>query len=303
MDTGIYHAISYPLTPDLTAKRRVRAVFLDYLSLLKPRVVLLHLLTATASMFLAAGGIPSIRTLALVLLGGGLAASSANALNCYFDRELDKTMPRTQNRPLPAGRLTPNQALVFGLACAALGLSLLAWLSLAAAALALGALACYVLVYTLWLKRSTSLSAVLSSGIGAVPPLIGWIAVSGHLAVTPFLLFAIIALWTPPHFWALALSRGDEYKMAGLSVLPRNKPALWITIYIVFLLIASLALAPVAHLNLFYTLPTAVMGVGFVWLTLRLNPEASPKSARRLYFYSISYLVLLFAFLIANQIL
>ena len=251
MDTGILHAVPYPLTPEVALKRRVRAHFLDYLSLLKPRVVLLHLFTAFTAMFIAARGFPEGKTLTLVLLGGGLTAGAANALNCYFDRELDKTMPRTRQRPLPTGRLSPAQALVFALACATVGLSLLAWLSLTATALAAGAFAFYVLVYTLWLKRSTALSAVLSSGVGAVPPLIGWIAVTGHFAITPFLLFALIALWTPPHFWALALVRGDEYKKAGLSVLPRNKPAIWIKVYAILLLVLSLVLAPVAHLNFF----------------------------------------------------
>jgi protoheme IX farnesyltransferase len=267
---------------------------------LKARVVLLHLFTAFTSMFLAARGLPATKTMALVLLGGGLTAGAANTLNCYFDRELDKTMPRTRKRPLPDGRLSPNQALIFGLACAAIGLSLLAWLSLTAVALALGALVFYVLIYTLWLKRSTTLSAVLSGGIGAVPPLIGWIAVSGQLTVTPFLLFAIIALWTPPHFWALALARGDEYKRAGLVVLPRSKPSLWITFYIVFLICASVILEPAAHLGLIYLIPAISLGLIYLILASRLVAEAKAIAARRLYVYSILYLVMLFAAMIIS---
>jgi protoheme IX farnesyltransferase len=276
---------------------------LDYLSLLKPRVVLLHLLTAAAAMFLAAGGFPRLQTLAAVLAGGGLSAGAANALNCYLDRRLDRDMARTRSRPLPAERLSPAGALAFGIACGCLGLVILAFSSLAAAALALAALAFYVLVYTLWLKRSTSLSAVLSSGIGAAPPLVGWIAVTGHLAATPFLLAIIIALWTPPHFWALALARAGEYKRAGLYVLPRAHPAFWITLFTLLLLLASLALAPVAGLNPFYIAPAAALGLGFVWLALRLNTKAHNESARRLYLYSIAYLVAMFALIIASEIL
>jgi heme o synthase len=276
---------------------------LDYLSLLKPRVVLLHLLTAGAAMFLAAGGFPRLQTLAAVLAGGGLAAGSANALNCYFDLRLDRDMALTRSRPLPAERLAPGRALAFGVACGCLGLAILALVSLAAAALALAALVFYVLVYTLWLKRSTRLSAVLSSGIGAAPPLVGWIAVTGHVTATPFLLALIIALWTPPHFWALALARAGEYKRAGLYVLPRTHPALWITIFTLLLLLTSLALAPVAGLHPVYVVPAAALGLAFVWLALRLETKEHKESARRLYFYSIVYLVALFALIVVSQAL
>lgn len=302
MDTGLYHSVSYPLTRRAEVGPHTRTVWRDYLSLLKPRTVLLHMLTAAASMFLAAGGSPSVKIMALVLLGGGLSAGAANTLNCFFDRNLDKTMARTHNRPLPSGRLAPAQAFIFGISCAVIGLTLLAWISITAAALALGALLCYVLAYTLWLKRNTRLSAVLSSGIGAVPPLIGWIAITGHLSLTPFLLFGIIALWTPPHFWSLALARGDEYKKAGLSVLPR-KPAIWITGFSVLLVAFSLALAPAADLNLLYSIPAAVIGVIFVRLALQAKIENGPRPMRILYRYSIFYLVLLFVFIAISQII
>jgi len=303
MDTGIYDAVPYPLTTKVTARAGVRTTLLDYFSLLKPRVVLLHLFTAFASMFLAARGVPRVKTLLLVLAGGGLVAGAANALNCYFDRELDENMPRTETRPLPAGRLSPLQSLIFGLACAAVGLSLLAWVSLTAAALAFVAVAFYVMVYTLWLKRNTALSAVLSSGIGAVPPLIGWIAVSGNLALTPFLLFGIIALWTPPHFWALALSRGDEYKRAGLPALPWNRPGLWLVVFIMSLIGATAALVPIARIGAVYTVAAAALGLGYLALSLRPDIERSTRAARRLYVYSIFYLIVLFAAMIISPLI
>jgi len=280
---------------------RGRQIALDYFSLLKPRVVLLHLFTASTAMFLAAGGLPRLKTAMLVLAGGGLVAGAANTLNCYFDRSLDATMPRTQNRPLPAGRLAPYQALVFGLVCGVVGLSLLALLSLEVAALALSALAFYVLVYTLWLKRSSSLSAVLSSGIGAVPPLIGWMAVREQLAVTPFLLFGIIALWTPPHFWALARSRGDEYKKAGLRVIPGVRPDLWMSAFILLLMAASVLLAFSDGLGIIYVVAAATLGLGYCLSFLRLYLRGL-SGARWLYLYSILYLVLLFAAMILDRL-
>jgi protoheme IX farnesyltransferase len=299
MDTGIYHALPYPLKPSVMS--RSRQITLDYFSLLKPRVVLLHLFTATTAMFLAAGGLPRMKTAMLVLLGGGLVAGAANTLNCYFDRDLDKTMPRTQNRPLPSGRLEPFQALIFGLACAVVGLSLLTLLSFEAAALALFALSFYAIVYTLWLKRSSSLSAVLSSGIGAVPPLIGWIAVSGHLAATPFLLFGIIALWTPPHFWALAASRGEEYQKAGLNVIPGRGTNVWMAAFLLALLGASLALGFAAKLGAIYF--TAAAMFGLVFNALSLHKIQARGNARRLYVYSIVYLAALFAAMILDRLI
>jgi protoheme IX farnesyltransferase len=253
-------------------------------------------------MFLAQRGIPPLRIMTMVLAGGGLAAGAANAFNCYFDRDLDRTMPRTCNRPLPSERLSPPQALVFALICAVTGISLLLWINLIAAALALITLVFYALVYTLWLKRSNVLSAVLSAGIGAVPPVIGWIAVTGHLAVTPFILFAIIALWTPPHFWALALGRADEYKNAGLTVLPQSKPAAWITAFIVTLVCASLILGTTAHLGNLYLAVAAILGLFYLMLSMDVVAKEEIRSALRLYRYSIVYLALLFSAMLAGLI-
>jgi protoheme IX farnesyltransferase len=181
-------------------------------------------------------------------------------------------------------------------------LLLLAWINLTAAALAFVAVASYVMVYTLWLKRNTALSAVLSSGIGALPPLIGWIAVSGHLALTPFLLFGIIALWTPPHFWALALSRGDEYKRASLPALPGNRPGLWLVVFIMSLIGATAVLIPVARIGPVYTMAASALGLGYLALSLRPDIERSTRAARRLYVYSIFYLIVLFAAMIISPL-
>ncbi len=301
MDTGLYDPVLYPLT----ARARAVSAFhvaADYISLLKPRVTALHLFTAAAAMLLASHGPPSVKAFALVLIGGGLTAGASNALNCYFDRDLDALMERTKTRPLPAGRLSPRNALVFGLICGAAGLFLLAWLSMYAAALALAAFASYALVYTLWLKSKGGAGTVLSSGIGAVPPLIGWLAVTGHLSITPFLLFGIIALWSPPHFWSLALSRGEDYRGAGLAVLPGKKPEVWIAAFAVLLISMSLALIPVAHPGLIYSITAGLTGLAYFALCLSSVAQPRMSISRLLYVYSIVYLVLLFTAMLAGAL-
>ena len=199
----------------------------DYAALTKPRVVLLHLVTTAAAMFLAAGGLPRLSILTATLLGGALVAGAANVLNCYFDRDIDKMMARTLRRPLPAGRLSPDQAFTFGLIAGIAGVWVLTrFVGIGVAALAVAAMIYYVLLYTLLLKRRSSWSTVFGSGAGAFPPLIGWLAVTGRIELTPFLLFGIVALWSPPHFWSLAIFRRREYETAGLQVTPgRAYPA------------------------------------------------------------------------------
>ena len=177
---------------------------------------MLHLVITAAGMFLAAKGLPTLSTLAWTLVGGGLMAGAANSLNCYFDRDLDRAMDRTRDRPLPAGRMGPEQTQRFSIILAFAGLFILNWfVSWPVAMMSVGALAYYVFLYTLWLKRHTSWSTVTGAGAGAFPPLIGWIAVTGRLELTPFLLFAMIALWSPPHFWSLAFIHGANTGWPG----------------------------------------------------------------------------------------
>jgi protoheme IX farnesyltransferase len=299
MDTGVYDAVLYPLKSDARPESASRVA--DYFSLLKPRATALHLFTASVAMFLASQGFPPVKTLALVVIGGGLVAGSSNALNCYFDRNLDALMERTRNRPLPTGRLSPRNALAFGLVCGAVGLTLLSWLSFPAAALAFAAFASYGLVYTLWLKGKGGAGTVLSSGIGAVPPVIGWLAVTGHLSAVPFLLFGIIAFWTPPHFWSLALSRGGEYRGARLAVLPGNKPEVWTAGFVMLTVAASLAVIPAAYPGLIYTASAGLLGLAFLSLCLTSIFRPGLPASRLLYVYSIIYLVLLFTAMLAGM--
>ena len=274
----------------------------DYVNLAKPRTVLPHLITAAAAMFLAAKGLPPGSTLLFTLVGGGLVASASNVLNCYFDRDLDGMMLRTHYRPLPAGRLKPYQALAFGIIISFLGLFILSrFVGLAPAILAAGALVYYVLVYTLLLKQRTYWSTVVGSGIGAIPPLIGWIAVTGTVEPTALLLSVIILLWTMPHFWALAIFRRSEYQQAGIRVIPEREAVRWIKILSIALVIATLLLVPTGHLGLLYLATASLLGFGFLYLAMRLRNGETTNSAQRLYFYSIVYLTLLFVAIIVDR--
>jgi len=280
-----------------------RTAWTDYLALAKPRVVLLHLVTAGAAMFLAAKGWPPISILIFTLVGGALMVSSSNALNCYIDRDIDGMMVRTRNRPLPAGRLRASQAMAFGVVIAFIGLLILSRLvSLAAAAMAAGALIYYIVVYTLWLKRRTSWSAVAGSGAGAFPPLIGWIAVTGTVSVTPFILFAIVALWSPPHFWALAISRRNDFQNVGLGVMPERNTRRWIIVFSFLLVAASLLLVPIAHLGFLYLGAACILGFGFLALALRLLYRDDSRTARRLFSYSIVFLIILFGAMLIDRL-
>ncbi len=283
-----------------TASQTKAASLLDYLGLAKPRSVAAHLVTAAAAMCLAAGGAPSGMTLVFTLLGGGLTAGGSNALNCYLDRDLDGLMVRTRRRPLPAGRLDAARALAFGVVLSVAGLAFLAqFVSHLAAGLAAMALLYYAFVYTVWLKRRTAWSAVVGSGIGAFPPLVGWVAVRGSLTLTPFLLSTVIALWTMPHVWALALSRRDEYDGAGVAV-PSTRVAVNGTVAASLGLVSvSLLLAVVGRLGILYWCAACLSDFGFLVLALRLRLGRS-GAARQLYVYSIIYLVLLFGAVLAD---
>jgi protoheme IX farnesyltransferase len=279
-----------------------RIAWTDYLALAKPRVVLLHLITAAAAMFLARG-LPPLSILMFTLVGGALMVGSSNALNCYIDRDIDGMMLRTHNRPLPAGRLRPFQAMAFGVVTGFMGLLILGRLvGLAAAAMAAGALIYYIVVYTLWLKRRTSWSAVIGSGAGAFPPLIGWIAVTGTIGITPFILFAIVALWSPPHFWALAISRRNDFQSAGLGVMPARNTSRWIFAFSSLLMAVSILLVPVAHLGFLYLGTASVLGLVFLGLALRLLYKEDFRAARRLFSYSIVFLIVLFGAMLIDRL-
>lgn len=286
-----------------------------YIALTKPRIIELLLVTTVPAMVLATrelpgatGGVDWADWGALVfwtMLGGSLAAGSANAINCYLDRDIDLLMVRTRRRPLPAHQVEPERAVVFGLALGVASFVVMAWfVNQVAAFLALLAIAFYVVIYTVLLKRSTPQNIVIGGAAGALPPVIGWAAVTGNVGVPALLLFALVFYWTPPHFWALSLRIRKDYAAAGVPMLPvvRGIPETTrqIGLYTVLMVAISLILWAVARMGAIYLGAAIVLGTVFLWQAYGLwrrgaSEEASTAGAIKLYRYSISYLTLLFA--------
>ena len=270
-----------------------------YVALTKPRIIELLLITTVPTMFVAARHLPSARLVVLTLIGGALAAGGANAMNMVYDRDIDAIMERTKSRPLVTGAITPRAAIVFavGLEVASFVL-FVTTVNLLSGVLAVSATAFYVGVYTMWLKRSSSQNIVIGGAAGAVPVLVGWSAVTDRLGLAPLVLFGIIFLWTPPHFWALAVKYRDDYAAAKVPMLPAIKDlrsvVRQIVLYTVALLALSLVLDPVAHLGPVFLAVTAVLGGVFVLKAWQLRRDATAQRAMRLFGYSISYLTLLF---------
>ena len=283
----------------LPARPSLRSRIAAYVALTKPRIIELLLITTLPTMILAQRGLPPIGLMAATLAGGALAAGGANAINMFIDRDIDKLMHRTAKRPLVTGAVTPRNALVFAIALEVAAFAELWWLvNLLSAVLAVSATLFYVFVYTLWLKRTSSQNIVICGAAGAVPVLVGWAAVTNSLSWTPVVLFAVIFVWTPPHFWALAVKYKDDYQAADVPMLPAvasfRRTATEILVYSVVLVAVTLVLAPVARLGAIYVVSAAVLGVVFIALAVRLWRRATPKAAMQLFQYSITYLTLLF---------
>jgi protoheme IX farnesyltransferase len=277
------------------------AVVKAYVSLTKPRIVELLLVTTVPAMFLAEGGLPSLWLVLVVLVGGSLAAGAANALNCYIDRDIDQLMKRTARRPLATHTVSPRSALVFGLSLAVISTVLMAtFTNLLATLLTAGAIAYYDLVYTLWLKRTTPQNTVWGGACGAAPVLIGWAAVTGGLSVQAWVLFAVVFLWQPPHFYALAIKFKDDYARAGIPMLPvvasMRRVGLETVIYSWLTVAASVALWPLGMTPL-YGVVAVVVGVLLLVEAHRLDGRArrgEPLKPMRLFHWSVTYLTLLF---------
>jgi heme o synthase len=287
---------------------------LAYLALTKPRIVETLLVTTVPTMFLAAGGLPPVGLVLTTLVGGMLAAGGANTLNCYLDRDIDQVMHRTRNRPLATGAVSPGAALVFGLA---LAVASVAWLGLLVnwlcAGLGLGAILFYVFVYTLWLKRRTSQNIVWGGAAGCVQVLIGWAAVTGSLAAAPFVLFLVIFLWTPPHYWPLSMRFEGDYAAAGVPMLPVVASDLVVARRVVgyswAMVLASLALVPIAPTGPLYAVGATVLGAVFLVEAHRLLGRARRRLSgaelvpMRLFQFSITYISLLFGCVAVDPLL
>jgi len=283
------------------AARSTSEVLRAYLSLTKPRIVELLLVTTLPTMMLAAGRFPPGLLVPATLVGGALAAGAANALNCYCDRDIDGLMHRTENRPLPSHVVTPRAALTFGLALTVLSTLMLAWATtLLAAALSLGAIGWYVFVYTLWLKRRTHHSTVVGGVAGAAPVLIGWAAVTGELSWSAWVLFAVVFFWQPPHFWALAMRFRDDYARADVPMLPVVVETVAVTrqivAYTVVTVLVSILLWPLGS-GPIYPVLAGIAGAWFIWESIvlaRLARAGESLRPMRLFHVSISYLTLVF---------
>ena len=280
----------------------------DYLALMKPRIIMLLLVTTATTMIVASPHRIGIGVLLLTLLGGTLAAGSANAFNMFVDRDIDAVMQRTCLRPVPAGRMRPVHALGFGIATGVLSVAVMAWgVNLLSAALSTAGIVFYVVVYTLWLKRTTPQNIVVGGAAGAVPPLVGWAAATGHLALPAFVLFAIVFFWTPPHFWALALGKTEDYRAAGVPMLPVVRgPAetrRQILLYSLVLAATTLLLYVPFHTSGQLYLAAALLLNGvFVALAVAVARGGTPWAAPALFGYSILYLGLLFGAMVVDRL-
>ena len=291
-----------------SVRRPARDVVLDYVSLAKPRIIPLLLITALGGMMMAERGWPSTGLVALTLLGGALAAAGAGAINCWIDRDIDGEMLRTRRRPLPDGRIAPAHALLFGIVLGLMAFVLLAfWVNVLAATLAISGLLFYVFVYTLWLKRSTVQNIVIGGAAGAIPPVVGWAAVTHRVDLTALYLFAVIFLWTPPHFWALALRLRGDYARAKVPMLPvvRGETAArrQIVAYTLVLVAVTLAIVLTGVLGPIYLMGAALLGAGFIALAVANLLARRQRWSRILFDYSIAYLGLLFAVMVADRMI
>ena len=279
-----------------------------YLALTKPRIIELLLVTTVPTMVVAARGVPSGWLVLATLVGGALAAGGANAVNMYVDRDIDRLMHRTRNRPLVTGAVSPRAALAFAVILEVLAFAeLWALVNLLSAVLAVSATLFYVFVYSLWLKRTSTQNIVIGGAAGAVPVLVGWAAVRDSLGMAPLVLFAIIFVWTPPHFWALAIRYRDDYRRADVPMMPTvvgfTRTARQIVVYTVLLWAASLIFYPVARMGDVYLVAAILLGAIFLWQAVQLLRDRTPERAMRLFGYSISYLTLLFAAMAVDQLL
>jgi heme o synthase len=289
---------------DVGIAPRTRQLLSDYLELTKPKVQSLLLLTTIATMYVA--GDPPAWLVALTCLGGYLSAGGAGAVNHWFDRDIDAQMARTATRPIPAGRISPRAALTFG--CVLACLSLIE-LSLAvnplAAALSFSGFLGYVFIYTIWLKRRTPQNIVIGGAAGAVPPLVGWAAVTGSVSGLAVILFFIVFFWTPPHFWALSLLMKDEYRKVGVPMLPvvrgEQETRRQILLYAVLLYAVTQLPFCAGGLGSIYLVASLLLGLGFVAGAVRLYRRADRRSALQLYLFSLAYLALLFCAMVADK--
>ena len=278
----------------------------DYLGLTKPNVMSLLLFTTFTAMIMATGGWPSLSLAVWTLFGGALASASSAAINMYYDRDVDAAMKRTMKRPIPSGRVSPRNALVFGIilgVCAFAELALT--VNLLAAALSTAGILYYVFIYTVWLKRTTPQNIVIGGAAGAIPPLVGWAAATDRIGVTALLLFLIVFIWTPPHFWALALMKKDEYARVGIPMLPSVRgdaeTKKQILLYTAALTVLTIVLVPMHIMGLLYLISALALDAMFFAFAIWVARTGSRMSEGLMYRFSMLYLALLFVAMAADR--
>jgi len=282
----------------------VRQLLSDYLELTKPKVQTLLLFTTITTMEIA--GNPPISKIALTCLGGYLSAGGAGAVNHFYDRDIDAQMRRTASRPIPAGRISPRAALIYGLVLCVLSFAVLSLtVNLLAAVLALGGFVGYVGVYTMWLKRRTAQNIVIGGAAGAMPPLVGWAATRGSVSWTAVYLFAIVFYWTPPHFWSLSLLMKDDYEQVGVPMMPvvrgERETRRQILLYTLLLYVITQLPFCAGEFGVAYLIGSVVLGLAFVAGAVLLYRRADRRTALRLYLFSLAYLALLFGTMVADR--
>lgn len=280
----------------------------SYINLMKPHVTVVLLGTTVAAMAIAQRGLPDLRLVLATLIGGALAAGSANALNCYIDRDIDQVMGRTQRRALPAGKVQPIPALIFGILIGIASFVILdTFVNLLSAILACSAIVFYVLIYTMGLKRTTVQNIVIGGAAGAVPVLVGWSAVTNSISLTAIWLFAIVFYWTPPHFWALSLLIQKDYAKAGVPMLPvvmgEKETRRQIFLYTLLLIAVTLVLFIMHEMSYFYLVGSLLTNGILLYMTVRLLRDKTKQWARTLFWFSNLYLVIIFAIMVLDRVL
>ncbi len=299
-------SLANPLGIEAARSRAGVATLGDYVQLLKPRIVLLLIITSYCAMVVASHGLPAFWPSLIGTVGLALSAGGAHAVNMWYDRDIDGLMARTADRPVPSGRIPALRSLALGVALEAVSFGLLLNLNLLSALLSLAGFAYYVGVYTMWLKRRTPQNIVIGGGAGAFPPLIGWAAVTGHLSLAAFWMFLIIFLWTPAHFWSLALFRQEDYRRAQVPMMPvargEHVTKVQSLMYTLMLLCATLGLYLTGAVGSLYLIAASLLGLGFVAMCVGLLRERMPQVrwAKATFGYSLVYLTLLFAAMVLN---
>ena len=283
-------------------------LFQNYIKLTKPRIIPLLLITAIGGMLLGAKEIPNITTILTVLIGGSLASGGASSINQYLEHDIDTKMSRTNDRPIATGTIKPINALIFGIVLNIISLFVfIIYTNLLSGLLAIGATIFYVVIYTIILKRSTHQNIVIGGAAGAIPPIIGWTAVTGSIGIPALILFAIIFIWTPPHFWALSLILKDDYAAAKIPMLPVvhgiEKTKKEIFKYSILVFITTLTLIFAENIGMIYMIPTFVLGLFFIYLSWDLLKSEEIKKAKSLFYYSMLYLSIIFIAIMIDSLI